>query len=170
MRTIETTVYQFNELSDKAKKKALELLRQDCYCYYANTDWHDAQETMKQVEEIAHVKCDIEESSQGFYVRWYQNTNEQYDLSDRQEFDKFKEDFERDFVSGTWSDEIICDIMKKAEFDEQRSYAGNVSWLLVDFCSEINSQTLGYFEDQQVEEYIEWNDIEFLEDGRVYNE
>lgn len=127
MRTIETTLYEFEELSGQAQQVAINNLRQRAFADAADNDWADANQTIKQVKQIAHVQADIEYSSQGYYARWYKNTNEQYDLTDAEEFEQFKQDFAREFRNCTWSDDIMQDLIDNAEFDDKRSYAGNIS-------------------------------------------
>ena len=169
MRTIETTLYRYSELTDSAKQNAIKHLRERCVESASECDWMDANDTLKRVKEIAHVQVSIQQSSQGYYANWYTNTNEQYDLTDREEFAKFKQDFEDEFVSGTWCDNIMQSIISAAEWDNVRSgYASNVAWLLVKFCEMIENITLDYYDDDCVSEWIEGNNFEFTEDGRLY--
>ena len=169
MRTITTNLYRYDELTDSAKQNAINHLRERCVECASEADWMDANDTLKRVKEIAHVRVSIQNSSQGYYTDWYTNTNEQYDLTDREEFAKFKQDFEDEFVSGTWSGNIMQSIINAAEWDDVRSgYVSNVAWLLVKFCEQIEYITLEYYKDECVEEWIEGQDFEFYENGRTY--
>lgn len=168
MRTITTTLYQYSELNEQAKKDAIRALRGRCAAANAEWTWEDANQTTKTVEEIGHVYCDIQQSSQGFYANHYHNKDEQYDLTDREEFEQFRKNYIEQYKEMLWCDDMMLKIVKEWEFDERRSYAGNVAWMMVKFCEKINDDCMCYFEDDNVEEWIEGQDFEFTEDGRLY--
>lgn len=170
MRTITTTLYQYSELNEQAKKDAIKALRGRCAEANAEWTWEDANQTTKTVEEIGHVWCDIQQSSQGFYANHYHNKDEQYDLTDREEFEQFRKNYIEQYKEMLWCDNMMLKIVKEWEFDERRSYAGNVAWMIVKFCEQIYDLTLDYYEDDCVEEWIGGQDMEFTEDGRLYNQ
>ena len=161
-------LYQFSELNEKAKKNALNQLREECY--ERNTEYDFANATVRQVLEIAHVECDIQSSSHGYYVRWYRDICEQYDYTDEEVFEQFLKDFEKKFRVGNWSDTIMQTAVFDTKFDESRSYEGNISWLLADYYGMIERDMTDYFDDECVERYIEDNDFEFTENGTLYHE
>lgn len=171
MRTIETTLYQYSELNEQAKQYAIKALRQRCFEANAEWTWDDANATIKTVEETAGVRCDINESSQGFYVNnAFRRGDVHYDLSDKDEFEVFRKNYIEQYKEMLWCDQIMLKIVKEWEFDERRSYAGNVDWMIVKFCEKINDDCMCYFDDDAVEEWIEGQDFEFTEDGRLYNQ
>ena len=168
MRTIETTFYKYSELNEQAKEYAIKALRNRCFEANAEWTWYDANETTKTVEEIGHIYCDIQQSSQGFYANHYHNKDEQYDLTDKEEFEQFRERYIDEFKESLWCDHMMLKLVKEWEYDERRSYAGNVAWMMVDFCEQIYDLTLDYYDDDAVEEWILTQDFEFTEDGRLY--
>lgn len=168
MRTITTTLYQYSELNEQAKKHAIDCLRQQAYGCMADSDWDDANKTIQQVQDIAQVKCEICSSSQGHYVRWCKDISEEYDMTDSEQFEDFKRRFLEEFETNTWSDDMMHSLMQDAEFDDKRSYAGNISWLIAAFCNDVELDTIAYLEDDCVEEWICGQYFEFTEDGRLY--
>ena len=173
MRTIITNLYQYSELNEQAKRYAINHLRERAVECASESDWMDANDTLKRVKEIAHVRVSIQQSSQGYYADWYTNTNtyEQYGLTDKDEFYKFKQDFENEFVPGMWCDYIMQAIVRSTEWDNVRiSYASNVAWMLVKFCEAMEDNTVLYYKDECVEEWICSQDFEFTEYGRLYNQ
>lgn len=165
MKTIEIKVYEFDELSEQAKQKAINILRerarQACEQYCG-----EASESIRKLEEIAHVKTDIRYSSQGFYTRWCEDTNPDYELTDEQAFDKFKKDFEEQFKGDIWSDDLLCDVVTNHEFNGRISYKSNICAILIKYCEKVELGTLCYYEDDYVKEWIEDNEFMFFEDGR----
>lgn len=165
MRTITINVYEFGELSEQAQQKAIDILRERAARQACDQDWNEARESLRKLEEIAHVKTDIEYSSQGFYARWYTNTEPNYDITDEQEFDKFKKDFEEQFAGDMWCDDMLYVAVHIAEFCG-KSYEYNIANILLKFCKEVEQSTLGYYDDAYVIEWLLGNDIMFFEDGR----
>lgn len=131
MRTIEIKVYEFDELSEQAKQKAINILRERCVQQACNQDWEDARDSIRKFEEIAHVMTDIEYSSQGFYCRWCRNTRPDYDLTDFQEFKQFKKDFFEQFENVSWSDDTLFDVVHNYFYEDDRSYEYNISNILL---------------------------------------
>lgn len=174
MRTITTTLYQYSELNQEAKQTAVKLLRERCYCANAEWTWEDASATINTVEETACVRCDINESSHGFYVNHAFRKGEvcsfYYDITDQQEFEVFRKRYVREFKEMLWCDQIMLDIVKNYQYCERRCYEQNVAWMIVKFCEKINDDCMCYFEDDNVEEWIRMQDFEFTEDGRLYNQ
>lgn len=168
MRTIETTLYEFGELNQEAKQTAVKLLRERCYCANAEWTWEDARATIKTVEETAGVRCDINESSQGFYVNHAFRRGESDFMSEKDEFEMFRHKYIREFKEMLWCDRIMLDIVKNYPYCERRCYEQNVAWMIVKFCEKINDDCMCYFEDDNVEEWILTQDFEFTEDGRLY--
>ena len=63
MRTIEITLYKFDELSDEAKENACEYVREQWHDFYA---WHnDNQESLKEFAKFVGGKCDYSVSLYG---------------------------------------------------------------------------------------------------------
>lgn len=165
MKTIEIKVYEFGELSEQAQQKAIDILRERAARQACDQDWNEASESVRKLEEIAHVKTDIQYSSQGFYTRWYKNTNPDYELTDEQAFDKFKKDFEEQFKGDMWCDDMLYDAVHDAGFCD-KSYEYNIANILLKFCKDVEQSTLGYYDDDYVIEWILGNDIMYFEDGR----
>lgn len=172
MRTIEVNLYQYSELSKESKQYAIEHLREQCYISNAEWTWQDAQETIDKVKEIAHVWCDIDESSQGWYVNSaHQTDTDFYDnTEDNVKFSEFRKDYIEQFKEREWFDTQMLNIVRTYQFDQRRSYASNVAWMLVKFCRYVEDECLVYYHDDYVERWIEEQDFEFTSGGRVYQE
>ena len=168
MRTIQFNVYQFDELKDFAKEQAIKSLKQTAFECYAEGEWEDANRTIERVEEMTHVKCDIQQSSQGFYYRWA--TTDLSPLDDEDERKRF-EMFKKDIMvqeSQSWADDLMEKVFDNAVFNNKHSYEGNIARQLVRFCDEVYLNTMDFFDDETTIEYIYDNDIEFNEDGKPY--
>ena len=168
MRTITTNLYQFSELSEAAKRAAVNNLRSEAAESAAEADWNDATSTIKFVEKVANIYADITSSSQGFYVRHCFSRTEEYELTDKEEFEAFRKRFFDEYTERMWCDKSMYDIVMRWQFDERRGYASNVAWMIVSFCEDIERLTLNYYDDDCVKEWICMNDFEFTEDGRAY--
>lgn len=171
MRTIETTLYEFGELNQEAKQTAVKLLREQAAECGSDADWEDANESIKAIEKMAGIKCDIQFSSQGHYCRHYRLAYESYpsDEEEREMWDGLMDNL-RKYEGGVWSDDMLRDILLEYEYDEHRGYAGSVAWAIVEFCDKVYLNTCDYYDDDYVSEWIEGNNFEFREDGRLYHE
>lgn len=166
MKTIEIKVYEFGELSEQAQQKAIDILRERAARQARDQDWGEASESIRKLEEIAHVKTDIEYSSHGFYTRWYKNTDPNYDITDEQEFDEFRKNFEEQFKGDMWYDYMLREAVRCAEFYNDYTYEYTISNIILKFCNKVEEGTLGFYDDDYVVEWILGNDIMFFEDGR----
>ena len=168
MRKVEFTVYEFEELSDKAKEAAINNLREDVYIQSCEFDNFEIQETFSKIQEITGVRADIRCSSQGPYVWSANEIVENYDLTEEELFNnmlaKVKE-WETEYPFEDWAK----DIFENATFDDRRSYALNVGWLMVQVYKKIDDAQLYYYEDGYVKEYLIDNNFLFFEDGSKYS-
>lgn len=169
MKQITINLYHFSELSEESKQNAVKSLRQQCYEANAEWTWEDASGTTDFVEEVADVWCDIQSGSHGFYCDHCHNKSEDYDLSYKEEFEQFRADYLEQFKESLWCDSTMKEIVENWEFNENESYASNIADIIIAFCRIIDDETLSYYEDDNVVEWIETQDFDFYEDGRVYN-
>ena len=171
MRTIEINLYQYDELNKEAKQYAIEHLREQCYISNAEWTWEDANQTIDKVKEVAGIWCDIDESSQGWYVNSAHETNTDFydDRDDEVKFAEFLQRYRDQYKEMLWCDNSMLNIVQTYQYDERRSYASNVAWMIVKFCRIISDECLLYFHDDNVEEWILVQEFEFTEDGRLYN-
>lgn len=75
MRTINTKVYQFSELSEQAKEKAVEINAYDC-------EFFDADEFLESLKKFAeHFNCerDMNTLLQAGYKTWFKAANNAYE-------------------------------------------------------------------------------------------
>lgn len=168
MRTIEVNLYQFSELNEKARKFAIDSLRERSVEVNSDMDWSDANDCMEKVKEIANVRVSIQQSSQGFYADHYHCNYEEYELTDKEQFENFRKCYLDYYTEDMWCDTTMHKIVREWTFDERRSYASNVAWMLVDFCEQIWRSTLDYYDDVSVIEWIDAQCFEFTEEGKVY--
>lgn len=169
MRTIETTLYEFEELTEQAKQEAIKHLRQEAFECMSEVDWNDADDTIKRAKELANITASIEQSSQGFYTRWVRYRNEYDDTPNEQLFEQYKQSI-HEMHTDTWSDEMLQDLVNDFQYDHRRGYAQNVCDTLLKLCEQVYHNTLAYFDDINVVEYILMNDFEFHSNGKVYKQ
>lgn len=166
MREITLKIYSFDELNEEVQKQVIGKYREECAAWYSRADWEDAQATIDRVQEIVGIKFDIQQSSQGFYVKWYTAYNSENE--DRVDWEIFVEKM-KDFKIDYWCDANIVNLLNGFVFDERRSFASNVGNLLVEFCEGINDLCSTYYEDDCcVKEFIDAMEVEFLENGDMF--
>lgn len=165
MKTIITNIYNIYELSEEAKEKAIEEVRDDYYSIMSECNWDDAFETLKKVFEITGLKANISESSQGFYCRSYD-----YDYNTYSEcgWDNLVENI-RQMPIDFWCDYDIIRAFADHEYNKNRTFEANIISAYLDFCSRIDRQNIELFDDNEgILDYAESNEIEFLENGKKY--
>lgn len=170
MKTITVDLYEFDELDNEAREFAIKSLRPQAVECMSEADWKDANETMEVVQMKAGVRCWVEESSQGFYLRSAFSMDRCFKDQEEEmrEFDSFL--YKMSKWSGmTWADELVTSICATAKFDKQRSYEANVGRILVKFCEEVSLQTFSYYNEESVIEWIGIQSFDFMADGKVFN-
>ena len=168
MRTIETTLYQFSELTETAQKEAIDRLRCASAEAAADADWEDASHIIDFTKNLAKVYADIDMNSQGWYVNHCFSRTEEYNLTDEEEFEKFRKEFKEQFKEEYWCDRTMLRIVEEWRFCDRCSYATNVAECIKSFCEDIYRVTLTYYDDECVKEWICMNDFEFRDNGRLY--
>lgn len=169
MRTIEITLYQYSELNEQAQQRAIEEMKQASFDAGSESDWNDANETIRRIKELAGVDLDIQFSSQGPYVKWGYDKTHETKLTDQQQFENLRKSV-KNSMTYTWADDMMIDTFDEAKFDRRRRYIDNVGDVLLKFCTKVYWSTLGYLDEDSVREYIVNNQFEFTEDGRLYNQ
>ena len=86
-----------------------------------------------------------------------------------EEFEQFRADYLEQFKENLWCDSTMKEIVENWEVNENESYASNIADIIIAFCRIIDDETLSYYEDDNVVEWIETQDFDFTEDGRVYH-
>jgi len=88
MRTITLNIYQYDELSDAAKKKAVENMRETIGSMLCDFDADDYRSALEEIEKIFEIKVyDWNVGYPGTYSRWRFNENSRFsDLSDNPRF------------------------------------------------------------------------------------
>lgn len=169
MRAIQFTVYQFHELNDEHQQRAIQNLRHEVYAQSCERDQYEIQETFSKIQETTGVCADIRSSSQGPYVWSAHQIEENYDQSEKYLFEQMQQRMQQIDCNTGWAfANWAKDIFTEADFDERRSYAMNVAWLLCSLFKRIDNAQLMYLEDDYVREYIIDNDFEFHADGTQY--
>lgn len=167
MRTIETNLYEFSELTDEAQQYAIKHLRHEAFESMSATDWEDANRAIKRVKCIASIECEIQQNSQGFYTRWVKDETA-FDVKDSDNFFMFKDCIKTKFHADDWAEDMLQGIVLDTEYDNRYSYSHNVCNILIRFCEQVYNNTLDYYDDINVIEYIQMNDMEFTANGRPY--
>lgn len=167
MRELTIRLYTFNELDEKARKKAIDSTREQ-YQEQANRwDWEDANESIKDFNKIAGTRQDIAFSSQGHSVRTvYDDTSDKSDEENEQMWERLKQKMKTEWKESIWSDYLIRETFEKTEYDKRRSYASNVAWMIASFADKVYSDIAEHLNDEESQaNYLEDNNFEFLEDG-----
>lgn len=169
MRPIQFAVYQFHELNDEHQQRAIQNLKHEVYAQSCERDQYEIQETFSKIQEITGVCADIRSSSQGPYVWSAREIEENYDQSERYLFEQMQKrmqkiDCNTEWAFADWTKELFTE----ASFDDRRSYAMNVAWILCDLIKRIDNAQLEYLDDDYVAEFLVENDIEFHADGTQY--
>ena len=88
MRTITLNIYQYDKLSDAAKKKAVENMRETIGSMLCDFDADDYRSALKEIEKIFEIQVyDWCVGYPGTYSRWRFNENSRFsDLSDEPKF------------------------------------------------------------------------------------
>lgn len=169
MRTLEIKLYKFEELNEQAQEQAIKLMRDTAAESGTEADWDDANDSLRTVQEIAGIRCDIQFSSQGHYYRSAHLRYESYptDEEELEMWEGFVENM-KNYKIGVWSDELIQKAVLEHEYNNMWSYAGNVATALVEFCNKVYFQTCDYYDDDYTKQFIIANDIEFYENGNPY--
>ena len=168
MRTVTVKLYEFDELNEQAKQIAIEELKQASFDASSESDWNDANETIRRIKEMAGVDLDIQFSLQGPYVKWGYDKTHEYELTDQQQFENLRKSV-KNGMTYTWADDMMIETFDEATFDRRRRYLDNVGDVLLAFCTKVYRETLAYLDEESVIEYIGMNEYEFTEDGRVCN-
>ena len=100
MKTVTHVLYSFDELSEVAKSKAINQLKQRAAIDYSDFDWELENESEQWFLNLAQCKVCVEQSSQGFYCRWHQEIDRDCNKTDEKLFrelqqriqDEFKDD------------------------------------------------------------------------------
>lgn len=165
MKTIVTNIYNIYELSEEAKEKAIEEVRDDYYSIMSECNWDDAFETLKKVFEITGLKANISESSQGFYCKSYDYN---YDVYSECDWCDLAFNI-RQMPIDLWSDYDIMVAFSAHLYDKNRTFEANIISVYLDFCNSIYLQNIDLLHDDEgILEYADANELEFLENGKKY--
>ena len=168
MREVTIKIYEFNELSEKAKINALNNVRSFCYACNSKSDWESVSDAINVIEELAEVSFDIQSSSQGCYVNYYRDFKSYNDMEECERYHQFKNDVkERSFDDCKWYGELK-DLILKTDIEPGQDFVTCLGHILEKFCDSVNNSTIAYFEDDCTEDFIKANDYEFLEDGTLF--
>lgn len=167
MKTITLGIYSFDELSEEAKKYAIANIRTRAFNSYSDHDWEDEYEARKRFLNLAQVRLSIQQSSQGFYCQWNEETNPDYSKSEEQCLHDLKYKMEES-QDENWVDMLYHEKCLTYVPNQQKSYPSYVADIVINVCEEIYRKTIDYFEEDYTIDYIKELDLEFLENGKEY--
>lgn len=150
MRTIKLNIYQFHELSEKAKEVAKDEMGLFSEYFWGTEAFDSLKEFFKRLD-VELIDWDIDwDNPNASIVRYSTPTDSTSDITF---------DLEKDSLSGLWIDYTI---MKS--WNETKSIDETVH----DFLWECQFDFEGQREDEYAEEYACNGNYEFLEDGQIY--
>lgn len=167
MRTI--NIYKFNELLPDAKNVALSNLRGEFEKWYREDGLRDIFSIKEKYEKIFGVDVMVKENSEDYdWFDYKDKTNSNGD-NDLDIFDKKRTESLN--CLATWGDYVFADVLKKYDYDLDRSYGYNVAELISAFINKAMDEiedSLKKRDIKDVADYIVCNDFEFYEDGKRY--
>lgn len=167
MRTI--NIYKFNELLPDAKNVALSNLRGEFEKWYREDGLRDILSIKEKYEKIFGVDVMVKENSEDYdWFDYKDKTNSNGD-NDLDIFDKKRTESLN--CLATWGDYVFADVLKKYDYDLDRSYGYNVAELISEFINKAMDEiedSLKKRDIKDVTDYIVCNDFEFYEDGKRY--
>lgn len=166
METIK--IYEFKELSAKAQEKAKELMMPLFADIQGEGYWDDAHQTINKLKMAMGVDFDVNQSSQGFYLRGFSvNNYVANELEDDHDiFDALMEAFKAYFKAETWTDEMMVKQIGKVAYMPDRMPYIPFDLAICDFLQEVENTT------NEVDEtyFLEWMECQttrFSESGRM---
>lgn len=156
-------LYEFYELNETAKKRAISGLRERCYEENSNLDVGEACETKYKIMELAGVVP-------SYYGCVYADPHVYYNKTLEEQFTLFNEKVKSKFIINTIFDSMIKDIIDKWDFSKENDYLDTIGYIIIEFEKAVTSNNNLYKEDENVINYINANDsFRFLEDGRFFD-
>jgi hypothetical protein len=164
MRTIQTTLYTFDELGEEAKEKARDQFRGENT--YFETDQDEIFESTKQgIEEIG---CSLDDWSFGIHNQsWKCRTSG--GLSGLELYNKIRQFKNGDyFFDGMCFDRDFCDEAVKAYEKDGLRDANEIAYQVFQHMQNVLEEAYEYMQtDEYVYELIEANGYEFTEEGEL---
>lgn len=174
MKTIETTVYNFNELSDKAKEKAREWYRN------TNQDYNWSDESLASLKALAnHFGGELKDYS----IEWHQNSPSdatfsmpemeaseiESKLSALGSFNPETLQGHGDCkLTGFCADESAIDGFRKAWHTGERNLEKLMDAAFESWLTDAQAECTAQFEDESVDESIIANEYTFTENGKRF--
>ena len=143
MRTIEVSVYRYDELNDKAQENVKHTL---CTEYL---DSYDAIETLKKFADEIGIKIF------DYSIDWA-NANRSYVKWEKTHY--YHTMFIKEDLYGTWMDYPLTKTWNKTK---------DVEECILEFLSEIEKDYWNQFEEEYVTDMCDANDYEFTEQGEL---
>ena len=148
MKTHTITTYNFNELSEEAKEKAIDYIR-DNWHDLGNHVVEDVVESLKALQE--HIGGSLDYSigivpDRGEFIKF-----DGYDKGSLEELDSAKEKYP---LTGIYYDQGIIEALMDDDIEEVLNI--------------VHTEVEYIYSDEGITEIIEANEYEFLQDGSVY--
>jgi len=167
MKTVTHVLYSFDELSEVAKSKAINALKQRAAIDYSDFDWELENESEQWFLNLAQCKVCVEQSSQGFYCRWHQEIDRDCNKTDEKLFRELQQRIQDEFKDDNFNHVFRTKCLGYKP-NYQKSYSSYVADVIIAVCEEIYDMTIDYYKDTATIDYIRSNDIQFLENGKEY--
>ena len=158
MRTIEQTIYTFDELNDQAKERAREWYRKDLDYPW----WSEVQDSLKAFCEVFNVS--VLDYSMGDTRREFIKTD-----ATNANFRGFKlKDFDREAMPTGFCFDCALRYTFADEFKKHGDALGAFREALEAFLREVRNDVEYQYTDEAVDESIQCNEYEFTEDGERF--
>lgn len=175
MKTINVTLYAFDELCESAKKYARKQFENEVYENIAPLDWEDADTTLDKLTEMTGCRFRIDSSSQGFCVKVidekYIDCPDYDDANDDRRFERFKKKLAL-LKKELWTDYILQEVAEATDYPRNRwsSFSNALEKVVEKFCDRIYDHTLCYTDDDYIDDYIRNSEgICFIGNGARFN-
>lgn len=150
MKTIEIKLYEFNELSDKAKEKSVEQVRELRWEY----DW--SGEALSSLDNFLN---ELGARMTDYSIDW-ENPNNSY-----VKVDSSSVDFDFEFESDDYSLTGYCmDYPLVKTWNETKDIQDSIYAWLIDCANDYEYQ----ISDEGIVDFIDCNNYEFTEEGNIY--
>jgi len=168
MRTETINVYSFDELSEEAKKVAINDMRALCMYEHVSRDWDEARPVLTEFLAYVGLTVDFKITPEQVISKgsYYKSFVPQDDVFTR--WITYQKYLGEKYGHGSWYNDMLYESIMNSTYDNKRSLASNLCSVVVIFCGIIDHGDPDYFDDNAVIDYINECCVDFLQNGIPY--